>query len=93
MAVYQQLLDISDANTRFLPGHGVVSSRADVESQLKMFVTIRDRIQAGIAAGKTVEQIQAGKPTAEFDAQWSGGVATAGDTLVAAYFAELSAKK
>jgi glyoxylase-like metal-dependent hydrolase (beta-lactamase superfamily II) len=93
MAVYQQLLDISDANTRFLPGHGVVSSRADVESQLKMFVTIRDRIQAGIAAGKTVEQIQAGKPTAEFDAQWSGGVATAGDALVAAYFTELSAKK
>lgn len=93
MAVYQQLLDISDANTRFLPGHGVLSTRADVESQLKMLTTIRDRIQAGIAAGKTVEQIQAEKPTAEFDAQWSGGVATAGDALVAVYFAELSAKK
>lgn len=93
MAVYQQLLDMSDANTRFLPGHGVLSTRADIESQLKMLTTIRDRIQAGITAGKTVEQIQAEKPTAEFDAQWSGGVATAGDALVAVYFAELSAKK
>lgn len=93
MAVYQQLLDISDANTRFLPGHGMVSTRADVEAQLKTLTTIRDRIQAGITAGKTVEQIQAEKPTAEFDAAWAGGVATAGDALVAVYFTELSAKK
>jgi len=71
----------------------VLSTRADIESQLKMLTTIRDRIQAGITAGKTMEQIQAEKPTAEFDAQWSGGVATAGDALVAVYFAELSAKK
>ncbi|MES2605646.1 MAG: MBL fold metallo-hydrolase [Pseudomonadota bacterium] len=93
LAVYEQLIEMSDANTRFLPGHGVVSTRADVESQLKMLTTIRDRVQSGITAGKTVEQIQAEKPTAEFDAQWSGGNATAGDALVAVYFTELSAKK
>ena len=93
MAVYEQLIAMSDDKTVFLPGHGVVSSRADIQSQLKMLNTIRDRIQAGIKAGKTVEQIQAEKPTAEFDAQWSGGVATAGDALVATYFTELTAKK
>ena len=58
-----------------------------------MLTTIRDRVQTGITAGKTVEQIQADKPTAEFDAQWSGGNATAGDALVAVFFTELTAKK
>lgn len=93
MAVYEQLIAMSDDNTKLLPGHGVVSTRKDVQSQLTMLNTIRDRIQKGITAGKTVEQIQAEKPTAEFDAQWAGGVATAGDALVATYFAELTAKK
>jgi len=89
MAGYQTLLDISDDNTRFLPGHGVVSSRADVASQLAMFTTIRDRVKAGMEAGQSLEQIQAAKPTAEFDARWSGGNATAGDELVAVIYGEL----
>jgi cyclase len=93
LAAYEVLLANSDANTQILPGHGVVSKRSDVESQLKMLNTIKDRVQAGIKAGKTVQQVQADKPTAEFDAQWSGGSATAGNDLVAVFFNELSAKK
>jgi cyclase len=93
LAAYETLLANSDANTRFLPGHGVVSKRSDVEAQLKMLNTIKDRVQAGIKAGKTLEQVQAAKPTVEFDAQWSGGNANAGSELVAVFFNELSAKK
>jgi cyclase len=89
MAGYQTLLDISDANTRFLPGHGVVSDRNEVASQLQMFTTIRDRVKAGMDAGMTLEQIQASKPTAEYDARWSGGNASAGDDLVAVIHGEL----
>jgi len=89
MAGYQTLLDISDANTRFLPGHGVVSSREDVASQLEMFTVIRDRVKAAMDAGSSLEQIQASKPTAEFDDRWSGGNASAGDELVAVIFGEL----
>ena len=41
---------------------------------------------------EALEQIQQEKPTAEFDAQWSGGNANAGNDLVAVFFKELSAK-
>lgn len=92
MAAYQTLIDISNDATVFLPGHGVVSKRSDVQAQLAMFTTIRDRVQAGIAAGNTLDQIKAGKPTAEFDAQWAGGSATAGDDIVTVFFNELSAQ-
>lgn len=90
---YKTLLAISDDKTVFLPGHGVPSKRSDVQAQLAMLNTIRDRIAAGIKAGKSLEQVQAGKPTAEFDAAWSAGNATAGNDLVAVFFNELAVKK
>jgi hypothetical protein len=37
-----------------------------------MIVTIRDRIKKLAAEGKTLDQIQAAKPTAEFDSVWGG---------------------
>jgi glyoxylase-like metal-dependent hydrolase (beta-lactamase superfamily II) len=92
IAAYQTLLDISDDATVFLPGHGVLSKRSDVQLQVDMFRTIRDRVQAGIDAGKTLNAIKADKPTAEFDAAWSNNVATAGDDLVTVFFNELNAQ-
>jgi glyoxylase-like metal-dependent hydrolase (beta-lactamase superfamily II) len=90
MAAYEQLLEISDEDTVLLPGHGVVSKRSDVQAQLTMLETIKGRIQAGISAGTTLDAIKASKPTAEYDEQFSGGVATAGDDFVTAFFNELS---
>lgn len=87
---YETLLAISDANTVFLPGHGVLSKRSDVESQLAMFNTISSRVKAAKDAGQSLEQIQAAKPTAEYDAAWSGGNANAGSDLVAVIFNELN---
>ena len=84
MALYQKLLDISDADTRFLPGHGVVSTRAEVEEQLGIFVTIRNRVRSAIASGMSLRQIQASDFTAEYDERWSDG-----DAFVAVVYSEL----
>ncbi len=84
MASYQKLLDISNADTRFLPGHGVVSTRADVEEQLGIFVTIRNRVRSAIASGMSLSQIQASNFTAEYDDRWSDG-----DAFVSVVFSEL----
>jgi hypothetical protein len=92
VAAYETLLSISDANTIFLPGHGVLSKRSDVQAQLDMLQTIIGRIKTAKDAGQTLEQIQASKPSAEFDAQWGGGVATAGSDLVVVIFNELNAQ-
>jgi cyclase len=67
---YQALLDISDADTRFLPGHGVVSSQADVRDQLHMFITISNRVKSAIADGMSLSQIQSAELTAEYDDRW-----------------------
>jgi glyoxylase-like metal-dependent hydrolase (beta-lactamase superfamily II) len=92
VAAYETLLAISDDNTVFLPGHGVLSKRSDVQAQLTMLNTISSRVKAAKDAGQSLEQIQAAKPTAEFDAAWSAGNANAGSDLVAVIFTELNAQ-
>ena len=88
VASYEMLLEISNPDTVFVPGHGVPSSQDDVREQLDMFYTIRDRVKAGIDGGLSLERIQSGNPTAEYDARWAGGKVK-GPDLVAVIYNEL----
>lgn len=63
-------LSLADDATKIVPGVGAVSSRADLVAYRAMLTTVRDRVAALIRDGKTLEEVVAAKPTAEFDAQW-----------------------
>jgi glyoxylase-like metal-dependent hydrolase (beta-lactamase superfamily II) len=65
-------LALAQPSTRIIPGHGAIADRAKLKQFRDMVVTIRDRIKKLAGEGKTLEQIQAAKPTAEFDAVWGG---------------------
>ena len=73
VAAADRVLAIADANTRIIPGHGPLGDRAALQAYRAMLVTVRDRIKQAVAAGRTLEQVQAAKPTAEFDAVWGNG--------------------
>ncbi len=68
-----RVLAISDANTKIIPGHGPLGDRAALQAYRTMLVTVRDRIRQAVAAGQTLTQVQAAKPTAQFDAVWGNG--------------------
>jgi len=68
-----RVLAVADANTKIIPGHGPLGDRAALQTYRTMLATIRDRIRQAVAAGRTLEQVQAAKPTAEFDAVWGNG--------------------
>jgi glyoxylase-like metal-dependent hydrolase (beta-lactamase superfamily II) len=72
VAALAQTLATIDDQTRVIPGHGPLADKAKLAQFHAMLVTIRDRIVKQIKAGKTLEQVVASKPTAEFDAQWAG---------------------
>ena len=73
VAAADRVLAMADANTKIIPGHGPLGDRAALQSFRAMLVTVRDRIKQAVAAGRTLEQVQAAKPTAEFDAVWGNG--------------------
>lgn len=84
---YDLLIDISDADTKIVPGHGVISSVADVRSFRDMLLVIRDRVASAIRDGKSLQDIQGAGLTAEYDDRWDSGVRIGGaaSMLEAAY--------
>ena len=57
-------------STKIIPGHGLLASRSDLKVYRDMLVTVSGRIKDGKRAGKSLEEVVAAKPTAEFDAVW-----------------------
>ncbi len=71
-AAIDKVLGMSDANTVIVPGHGPVGDRDDLIAYRDMLIKARDGIQPLIADCKSVEDIVAARPTAEFDEGWGG---------------------
>jgi glyoxylase-like metal-dependent hydrolase (beta-lactamase superfamily II) len=88
-----QALDILIANagpaTKVVPGHGPVADRAALVFHRDMAVTVRDRIRQAIREGKTLEQVRAAKPTADFEAR-VGGPANFINQFIDSLYDELS---
>jgi glyoxylase-like metal-dependent hydrolase (beta-lactamase superfamily II) len=91
LTALDQFLAITDANTKVVPGHGPVSNRAGLVFHREVLVTVRDRVSKLMKEGKTLEQIQAAKPTAEFDQRVAGPPAFIAQ-FVTTLYNELSAK-
>lgn len=72
IAALAEVLPTLDEQTRVIPGHGPIVGRGKVREFHDMLVTIRGRIVEQIRAGRTLEQVVASRPTAEFDAEWAG---------------------
>ena len=49
-------LAMADADTRIVPGHGPVSSKADLAAYRAMLVDVRDKVRAARAEGRTIQQ-------------------------------------
>jgi glyoxylase-like metal-dependent hydrolase (beta-lactamase superfamily II) len=58
--------------TIVIPGHGPVGSKTQLIEFRDMLATIRDRVAALKAEGKSLDEIVAAKPTAAYDAKWAG---------------------
>jgi glyoxylase-like metal-dependent hydrolase (beta-lactamase superfamily II) len=83
----ERALGIIDGNTKVVPGHGPLADRARLATYRQMLGTIRDKVGALKAAGKSVADAQAAKPTADFDAQWGGGFLKPDDFVALVYSA------
>ena len=68
IAAVQAQLAMIDDETRVIPGHGPLATRADLADYLTMLVTVRAAVAARIDAGDDLEGVLAAKVSAAFDA-------------------------
>jgi cyclase len=83
---------LAKSTTRIVPGHGPVVDKNAVAANRDMILTIRDRVSALIAQGKSQDEVVAAKPLADLDArvQQAG---TTGDRFLGQVYADLKAGK
>lgn len=62
IAAADKVLAIADDQTKIIPGHGAVATKADLQQYRNMVSEIAAKIEAGIKVGKTLEQIKADRP-------------------------------
>jgi cyclase len=55
--------------TKVIPGHGEIVDRAGLTTHRDMILAIRDKIAPLVQQGKSVEDVIAAKPTADYDAK------------------------
>ncbi len=88
IAVAEKVLAMADDNTKIIPGHGPMATKADLKAYRDMLTTVTGRIKAMMKAGKKLEEIKAANPSAEFDEKWGKAFISPGrfvEMLVAAY--------
>lgn len=81
----------TDPKFHIVPARGPVTNGPSVKAFADMIITVRDRVKQMVAGGKTLEQVIAAHPTAEFDARYGHGRVLA-DEFVREIYAALTAK-
>ena len=61
-------IGMSGPNTKIIPGHGTVATRADVIAYRDMILDVKTRVAALVAQGMNYDQVAAARPTARYDA-------------------------
>src|SRR3954454_19210831 len=78
-------LAMTNARTKIVPGHGPLSDHAGLLKYRRVIATIRDRVREMKRAKKTLAQVQAAKPSAQFDAEWGKGMLSPNDFIALVY--------
>ncbi len=68
-----KMLALMDDNSKVMPGHGEVASKADVKTFRDKVADIRDQVAAAMKKGKKIEDIPALGITDKYEADWGKG--------------------
>jgi glyoxylase-like metal-dependent hydrolase (beta-lactamase superfamily II) len=89
VAAADRMLALADDRTRIIPGHGPLSSRAELAAWRAMLADVEARVRAALEAGRPVDAVVADRPTRKWDARYGDGFVKP-DVFVRAVYASLA---
>ena len=69
----EEILKVVNDETVVVPGHGPISTTEDIQTYIDMLIVVRDRIQAQILEGKSLQEIIESDPTKEWRDKFGDG--------------------
>ena len=91
IAAADRVLAEADAGTKIIPGHGPVSGRTELAAYRDMLAGVRDKVRPMVKAGRSLAQVQATRPSAQWDRVW-GNSFFKPEQFVAVVFQSLGGK-
>jgi cyclase len=91
-----RILDIAiagenqEGGTVVIPGHGRLSDETEVANYRDMLTIVRDRVAAMIDDGMTLQQVQAARPTSDYDGSYDEPNGWTAALFVAAVYRDLA---
>jgi cyclase len=79
-----------EGGTVVIPGHGRLSDETEVANYRDMVTIVRDRVAAMLEAGMTLEQVQAARPTSDYDGIYDEPNGWTAAMFVAAVYRDLA---
>ena len=73
IAACDRLLELANAETKIVPGHGALTNSAGLVKYRDMLVTARERVHRLKSSGRTLEESIAAKPLTDLDGEWGNG--------------------
>lgn len=71
IAAQIKVLALADDETKIVPGHGGLATKADLQAATDMLVDARARIAKLVDAGRSLEQVKAANPLADYHDGWN----------------------
>ncbi|MGH8251980.1 MAG: MBL fold metallo-hydrolase [Steroidobacteraceae bacterium] len=90
IAAADTALAMIDEATRIIPGHGPVARSGDLRQWRDMLATILERVRNAVAAGRTLAEIKADRPSKEWDDRFPESFVTSDHVVEEAYRAATS---
>ncbi len=76
IAAADEILALSNAQTKIIPGHGPLADRAQLQASRDMLSTVYERLLKLKNSGMSVDDVVAQKPLADLEGKWGGGIFT-----------------
>jgi len=70
----EKALALANADTKIIPGHGTLGTKADLQAVHDMLSGVREKVASLKSSGLTEQEVIAKKPTAQWDAKWANGM-------------------
>ena len=80
-----KLLAVADNNTKIVPGHGALGTKAELTKYREMLMTVHERLEKLKTSGKSVQEAVAAKPLDDLDPVWGKGLFNSDTFIQIAY--------